>query len=582
MATLGIDLGTTNSLIAEFKNGKPTLIPNAHGEALTPSIVGVLQDGRVLVGKAARELRITHPDWVAGGFKRWMGTDKRILLNGQVFTAPELSALVLRSLKADAEHWLGAPVSEVVITVPAYFNELQRQATQLAAELAGLKAIRIINEPTAAALAYGFHSRAEDAMHLLVFDLGGGTFDVTLMERFDNALQILTTAGESFLGGEDFTEALASHVLHAQGLDTAHVQSAAPLRWARLLHECEQAKRALSNAATTTLRLPDDKGNVDADRVAEVTREQLLAACEPLMLRLAGPTARVLRDAELRPDDITDVVLVGGATRASIVQDWVAKLFQRTPLCTHNPDHVVALGAAVQAALIADDAAVADMVMTDVCPFTLGVEVSRQLGNRREAGFFSPIIHRNTTIPVSREDDFSTVEPLQTEIHLRIFQGDARRTEHNLQIGELLVKDLPRQHDPVQVTVRFSYDLNGLLEVEAIVPATGRRCSTVITRNCGNLSPDEVKRALERLAAIKFFPREQAVNRHLLHYAERVIPELPNFMREELDVLLVQFETAMNLAEKQPFEEARERLVAYLAQIGFPFDEANTDDHGDR
>jgi len=569
---IGIDLGTTNSLVAIFEEGQPTLLPNAHGQLLTPSVVGLLPDGHLVVGAAARELRVTHPDRVASCFKRHMGSDMKMKLGGQEFSAIELSSLVLRALKEDAEKHLGKPVFEAVITVPAYFNELQRKATSTAGEMAGLKVRRIINEPTAAALAYGFHDRAADSKSFLVFDLGGGTFDVTVMELFEGTLQIMTTAGENFLGGEDFTEALALRLLKDAALPAEEVRSREPLRWARLLAECERAKRSLSDSDSTTIRIPDRDGRLDTEPVT-VSRELLKSACSTLLQRLLLPTARALRDAELRPEAVTDIVLVGGATRSPLVQEWVKDYFRRDPLCRFNPDHVVALGAAVQAALIADDKAVEDMVMTDVCPFTLGVEISRRIGpnGRRENGYFMPIIHRNTVIPVSCEESVSTCEPGQTQVDLEVYQGEGRRIEDNLHIGKLEVKGLPVDKDTTEVQVRFSYDMSGLLEVEAIVPKTGKRYQTVIAHHAKGLSEDDKRIAMQRLAKIKFYPRDDAENQRLLRYCNRIFAEVDQRRREALEGAIMLFEQSMASGKREFFAEARTNLLCTLESLGLPW-----------
>ncbi len=420
---VGIDLGTTNSLCAVFRNGRPELIRNAHGGVLTPSIVGVLEDGRVIVGEAAREYRVTHPERCASAFKRLMGTNRKLSLGNREYTAIELSSLVLRSLKEDAEHALGGEISEAVVTVPAYFNDSQRKATRHAGELAGLKVRRIVNEPTAAALTYGFHDRAADKK-LLVVDLGGGTFDVTLMQIFEGTLEIIATAGENFLGGEDFTSRLVSTICSKVGLSFETAELKMPLFIARLREECERAKRELADGESTEIVVPEADGSFasNAKRI-RVTREDFATATRELLARVRGPVGKALRDGRCEPKDVRDVILVGGATRMSVVKDLVRTMFEKEPLSTFNPDEVVALGAAVQAALIDDDAAVDDMVMTDVCPFTLGVEISKQFGHEQVEGYFSPIIHRNTTVPVSREEVYSTVSPCRIKSASRCSRG---------------------------------------------------------------------------------------------------------------------------------------------------------------
>lgn len=570
---VGIDLGTTNSLCAVFRDGKPQLIPNAHGGVLTPSVVGVLESGEILVGSPAKELRVTQPDRCASTFKRFMGTDRKVTIAEKTFTAPELSSLVLKSLKNDAEAFLKCEVTEAVITVPAYFNDHQRKATRLAGQLAGLKVRRIVNEPTAAALTYGFHDRGSDRK-LLVIDLGGGTFDVTLMDIFEGTLEINATAGESSLGGEDFTDRLVSVVLSQKNmqLETAEMQH--PLLVARLRQQCEDAKRAFLSEEKTYVRMPENDGSLnEQNKRITVTRENFVKISQPLMERLQRPVGRVLRDAELEPDQVGDVILVGGATRMPIVRDFVREFFHKEPLCTHNPDEVVALGAAVQAALMENDVAVDDMVMTDVCPFTLGVETAREVGTRVMDGYFTPVIHRNTTIPVSREESFQTMSPNQKEVLLQVYQGEGRRVKDNLKLGELRIADIPPGPAGKEIFVRFTYDLNGILEIEAIVDGTGRKQRCVITSHAASLSQDEVEEAVRKMQALKFYPREDVNNQRLLRFAERMIGEVSTSQRDQLEIALQIFESAMHSNDRENFERAQTTLLMTLSALGINYDE---------
>lgn len=455
---IGIDLGTTNSLCTVFQDGKPHLIPNAHGNVITPSIVGVLEDGQVVVGAPARHLRVTQPDRCASCFKRWMGTGRRIEIGGQEFNSTELSSLVLHSLREDAEKFLGCEVQDAVVTVPAYFNDNQRKATKLAGEMAGLNVRRIINEPTAAALVYGYHDRQAEK-NLVVVDLGGGTFDVTVMEVFEGTLEIISTAGETQLGGEDFTSRVVAWVLQQQGRQLESAELQLPLHVARLREECEAAKRKLAEVDTTQVRVPNDDGEfADDPATVPITRDDLMKMSDPLVKRLAQPMSRALRDAEIAPDSVSEVVLVGGATRSDAVRRFVQEFFSVEAQAKHNPDEVVALGAAVQAALIEDDAAVDDMVMTDICPFTLGVEVAKDFGRREMTGFFLPIIHRNTTIPVSKEEIVQTIRPNQRQVEVRVYQGEARKVKDNLLLGTLEVTGIPPGPSGQPVHLRFTYE----------------------------------------------------------------------------------------------------------------------------
>ena len=567
---IGIDLGTTNSLCAVFQDGAPKLIPNVHGKFLTPSVVGITDNGEITIGDTAKELRITKPSQCVSCFKRWMGTDRKVQLGKRSFTATELSSLVLHSLKSDAESHLNQQIIEAVITVPAYFNENQRLSTKQAGEMIGLKVRRIINEPTAAALTYGFHDRQAEK-HLMVIDLGGGTFDVTLMEIFEGTLEIISTAGESQLGGEDFTDRLVSVVLQQENLQLETAEMKYPLRTARLRQECETAKRDLAKNEKTKIRVPDDSGKYDDSKSLSLTRESFSKISRKLVDRLKSPISKALRDGERNPDEIDDIILVGGSTRMVLLGDLVKEYFDREPQMDFNPDEVVALGAAVQAALIADDRAVEDMVMTDVCPFTLGVEVVKQFGHQVVDGFFQPVINRNTTIPVSKEEVFSTVSPNQTEVKLRVFQGEGRKVKDNLELGELEIHGIPPGPPGQPVNVRFTYDINGLLEVEAIIPESGQRFKVVLTNHCSSMSDTELKRAVANLEKVKFYPRDELRNQRLVLFCERMVGEVSPMHRSQLESAIDQFEHAMAASDVTLFEATRSQLLQTLSFLDIEY-----------
>jgi molecular chaperone HscC len=568
---IGIDLGTTNSLCAIFEENAPRLIRNAVGELLTPSVVGITESGDVLVGAAARELQVTQPDRCAACFKRFMGSGERLTLAGQKFTPVELSSLVLKSLREDARHYLNADVTDAVITVPAYFNDNQRQATKQAGELAGLKVRRIVNEPTAAALTYGFHDRDVEKK-ILVIDLGGGTFDVTLMDVFEGTREIVSTAGENFLGGEDFTDRLIASLLQKQGLQLETAELQEPHRVARLRRQCEVAKQQLTVNESVKVKMPDAEGRIAEDALTiNISRKAYTKLVEPLVERLKAPVAKALRDGRADTADIQDVILVGGATRMPVVHDFVRKFFKKEPLCKFNPDEVVALGAAVQAALIADDQAVDDLVMTDVCPFTLGVDTVKEFGSEYKDGYFTPIIHRNTTIPVSREQMFSTVAPNQREVKVVVYQGEHRRVEKNLKIGELTVTGIPPGPAGKQICIRFTYDLNGILEVEAYTPDSPKKFRAVLTHNARGLSKEELDEAVRKLQSLKYYPREDMEMQRLLRYCERLVGEVSPFHREQLEAAIDSFEAAMSSADRESVEYAQNGLLQTLSMLGYEF-----------
>jgi len=575
---VGIDLGTTNSLCAVFKDGQPTLIPNAHNDVLTPSVVGILDDGQVVVGAAAREYRVTRPEQCSSTFKRLMGTNQKITLGEKSFTAPELSSLVLRSLKQDAEAYFGEPIESAVITVPAYFNEMQRKATKQAGEMAGLRVRRIINEPTAAALTYGFHDRGSDKK-ILVIDLGGGTFDVTLMEIFEGTLEIISTAGESSLGGEDFTDRLVATVLKTMNMQMEVAEMKTPLLVSRLRQECDTVKKRFTTEEEVSVRIPNEQGEIDEKhKKVKITREAFSKVSDRLMDRLKGPIAQALRDADTGPEDIEDVILVGGATRMPILQDFVKEYFGKDPLCQFNPDEVVALGSSIQAALITDDAAVDDMVMTDVCPFTLGIEVAKQFGSRVAEGYYTPIIHRNTTIPVSKEESFATLAANQHEVTVVVYQGESRRVKDNFKLGELKVKGIPPGPAGQEFCVRFTYDMNGLLEVEAFIPSSGQRFRTVLTNHAQDLTEREVQAAVNRMQDLKFYPRDDLENQRLVRLVERVVGEVNPMHREQIEQALDEFERAMSSGDRDYFDSVKSGLLTMLSSLGIDADGADESD----
>lgn len=573
---VGIDLGTTHSLVASLTEDGPQLIPNALGEFLTPSVVGLDKAGELLVGRTAQEYMVTAPDRCVSMFKRQMGTEWKWTLDNKAFTAVELSAMVLKTLKEEAEQHLGEAVDSAVITVPAYFNEHQRTDTIRAGEIAGLKVARIVNEPTAAALAYGLREADQERI-LLVYDLGGGTFDVSIVDQLDDALEIRASAGETFLGGEDFTSTIASRVLESQGMVFEHVEMKEPERLSRLRRECERVKRQLSSNPKATLRFPDAKGNFpENSEVIEVDREQFKSWTSHLLGRADLPLRKALGDAGLKRSEIDEIILVGGATRMPTVIERIVEIFGKEPLRRINPDEVVALGAAVQAGLIDRNDHVEDMVVTDVAPFTLGVETTREMAGDYRSGYFMPIINRNTTIPVSRAQTVQTLHPNQTEVKVAIYQGENRKTDQNLFLGEFQVKNIPRGPAGQEIEIRFTYDLNGVLEVEAMVLETKEKFQHVVTRYARGMSQRQIDEAIRSMTALKKHPREDSVNRYLLKRSERLYSELPMGEREQLDLMLKGFEEALELQDEDLIVRHREALESFVNLFDY-----TEDDDGD-
>jgi len=539
---IGIDLGTTNSLAAAWIDGTPRLIPNALGNVLTPSCVGVDTDGSVLVGEAARERLQTHPDRTASLFKRYMGSARTVRLGDREYRAEELSALVLRSLKADAEAMLGEAVSEAIITVPAYFSDAQRKATRVAGELAGLRVERLLNEPTAAALAYGLHEAGAETQ-FLVFDLGGGTFDVSILEMFEGVMEVRASAGDNMLGGEDFAT-LIGDLAFAHGIPESARADAVFMQ--RLLARAEWAKRELTTRSSATFEV------THGAHTASVTLDgdTLEKLSQPLLNRLWRPIERALRDARIRAADLDNVVLAGGATRMPMIRQLATRMFGRFPAVGINPDEVVAMGAAVQAGLKMKDKALDEMVMTDVCPYTLGTEVARRLDNGAQAdGFYAPIIQRNTVVPVSRVERFSPLSPQQKQILINVFQGESRMVRDNVALGAVTVPLAPGPGHGDGVDVRFTYDVNGLLEVEVTVVATGETRRLVIEGGEAHMPAEEIARRLAALATLKIHPRDTLENRTLLARAERLYEQLLGDTRDQLGQFILRFEQVLATQE---------------------------------
>lgn len=559
---VGIDLGTTNSLVAVWKEDGPHLIQNSLGDVLTPSCVSIDDDGSILVGKAARERLQTHPESTAAVFKRYMGSDRTLQLGKKSFRAEELSALILRALKEDAEAALGQSVTEAIITVPAYFSEAQRQATRTAGRLAGLKVERLLNEPTAAALAYGLHQRDAETS-FLVFDLGGGTFDVSVLELFEGVMEVRATAGDNFLGGEDFVLTLNELFVRRNELPESLSKNSRFVQ--RLTAASEAAKCTLSDAPTATIGLSFEGKSYSL----ELTEAVLEQACASLLARLRDPVERALRDSDLRPTQLDNIVLVGGATRMPVVRRMVARMFGRFPVVDLNPDEVVALGAAAQAGLKMKDKALDEIVMTDVAPYSMGVEVSHTLPDgSRSNGHFDPIIERNSVIPVSRVQTYYPVEERQKHMELNVYQGEARLAKDNIKLGSLRVP-LPqgKEIQEKSVDVRFTYDVNGLLQVEVRAQGRDEPLSLVIEGNPGLLSESEIRERLARLSNLKIHPRDRMEHRTLLARAERVYQQLLGNERDWFGAQVAMFEQALDTQDGKTIAQATKQLNSAVDDI---------------
>ncbi|EDU9159584.1 molecular chaperone HscC [Salmonella enterica] len=544
---IGIDLGTTNSLIAVWQDGAAQLIPNKFGEYLTPSIISMDENKQILVGKPAAARKTSHPDKTAALFKRAMGSHTLWHLGEESFNAPELSSLVLRSLKEDAEDYLQQPIKDVVISVPAYFSDEQRKHTRLAAELAGLNAVRLINEPTAAAMAYGLHTQQNSRS--LVFDLGGGTFDVTVLEYATPIIEVHASAGDNYLGGEDFTHLLLDEVLKRWNLD----KSALTDSDLATLYACVEAAKCASGS-------PLRMSWLYQERALESTfyDDELEALWLPLLNRLRTPIEQALRDSRLKPEQIDSLVLVGGASQMPLVQRIAVRLFGKLPYQSYDPSTIVALGAATQAACRLRHEDVEEVILTDICPYSLGVEVNRQ----GVPGIFSPIIERNTTVPVSKVETYSTMRPEQDSICVRVYQGESHKVKNNILIDSFDVMLKPNGHIQA-IDIRFSYDINGLLEVDVLLE-DGKSESRIISHNATSLTTQQIEASRERLQALKIYPRDMLINQTFKAQLEEQWSRALGDEREMLGEIITDFDAALLSNDMQRVDDVRRRACEYL------------------
>jgi len=557
MAILGIDLGTTNCACGIWTDEGLKLIKNRLGDVLTPSVIGIDDKGNVTVGRIAKERLITHSDKTVAVFKRLMGTEHKIKIGKKDYTATELSSIILKSLKEDAENVLGESIDEAVISVPAYFNDNQRHATKLAGELAGFKVDRLINEPTAAAMAYGLHDKDEGVF--LILDMGGGTFDVSILEFFEGVMEVHATSGDNFLGGEDFVEAMVNDMLGELGVEKESVNSK---QLQTIYMQMETAKRKIGgkDAIEQTIQIHKKEFQWVS------TKEWFDRITLPLMIRVKRPIERAIKDADLTPDEIDNIVLVGGATRMGVFRATIGKLFGRLPLCHLDPDTVVAMGASIQAGLKDKNAALNDIVLTDVCPYTLGTEVNNPSGGN-EGGHYYPIIERNTTVPTSIVKTVQTSFNNQTELDVKIYQGENRLVKKNVFLGEMTVKVPKGPEGKEKIDIRYSYDMNGLLEVDVTVLSNGKSFNKLIEQTPGALTDKEKQASLDKLSKIKFHPRETEENRAIIAKGERLYESSLSEQREYIANILSKFETILERQNQQEIKKAQEQLTKILNDL---------------
>jgi len=556
--TIGIDLGTTNSVVAVMEGGKPTVIANAEGSRTTPSIVGFSKTGERLVGQLAKRQAILNPDRTIASIKREMGTDHKVTIDGKAYSPQEISAMILRKLADDASKYLGEKITSAVITVPAYFNDSQRQATKDAGKIAGLDVLRIVNEPTAASLAYGLDKKANEKV--LVFDLGGGTFDVSILEVGEGVFEVLSTSGDTRLGGDDFDEKVMNYLSDefkkVEGIDLRNDKQAMQ----RLKEAAEKAKCELSTVVETNINLPFITADANGPKHLDLTltRAKFEDLCHDLLERCKKPVQQAIDDAKLSASQLDEVVLVGGSTRTPAVQKLVKDITGKEPNQSVNPDEVVAVGAAIQASILAGE--IKDIVLLDVTPLTLGIET---LG-----GVMTPLVPRNTTIPVSKSQVFSTADDNQTAVDVHVLQGERPMGRDNKSLGMFRLDGIPPAPRGLpQVEVTFDIDANGIVNVSAKDKATNKEQKITIT-NTSNLNKDEVDKMVRDAEAHaeedKTRKEEVEVRNNansLVHAADRLVKDLEGKISEE---------------NKTKLKEQRDELEKELAVETTPLEQIKT------
>lgn len=549
MAIIGIDLGTTNSLVSVWKGGQIQLVPNSFGEYLTPSVVSFGENGEVFVGRIAKEMLITRPDRTFCEFKRDMGTDYLYRVGKKAYRAEELSAFVLRRLKEDAEKFLGEPVTEAVISVPAYFNDDKRCATKNAGRLAGLQVERLINEPSAVALKH--HKQTENSENFIIFDFGGGTLDVSLVEAFENMVEIQAVAGDNYLGGKDFNEIIAENFYQENGITQVLLPKE---EQGIILKEAEELKKELTgkNAASRIVRIRD------TEYTMQMTNQKLIRISAELFKRMTQPLKKVINDGELDLEDLDKIILVGGSSKMPIIKQYIKSLFDVEVVLDENPDESVALGVGMAAAIKERTGDIKDMILADICPFSLGTELYD--------GTFSPVIERNETLPCSRTRYYVTVKNNQTELEFPIYQGENLVAKDNLLLGNMKVTGLPKApKGAVGASVTFMYDINGILDIK-IVSANQTVHKVIMNKKMG-LSEKELEQRLEELHKMTLHPLEKEENRLLIEKAERLYQESGLRNKEIIKELLKNFKETVSKGRGRAVREEYVRFAAFLEGI---------------
>lgn len=575
MAILGIDLGTTNSLGAVYRNGKVELIPNRFGSFLTPSVVSVTEDGSVVMGQIAKERLITHPKDTAYSFKKNMGSDQKYNLGGKTFLPEELSGFLVSAIVEDAKEYMGEEIKDVIISVPAYFHDKQRVATKRAGALAGVNVKRIVNEPSAAALASYFDTQNEQLF--LVFDFGGGTLDVSIVDCFDTMVDILAVSGDNHLGGDDFNEAVAEGFLREHQLQRGNLSEK---EYAILLRQAEKCKIALSTEKE--VKMTAVLGGQTYQSV--YTNERMMRESSAVWKRIQTVLRRALRDSRVEVEDIDAVILAGGSGKMPLVQSYMEQLFDQTPLVTGFSDQLIARGLGLVCGVMERKDEVRDYILTDICPFTLGTGVNNEADPKHP--YMSAIIERNSILPCSKIRGFSTAADYQSEVKIEILQGEEPYAEDNVQLGVVTVAVPKKKKGMESVDVRFTYDINGILEVEVTVVSTGKSVKKVLSQN---MDEKEIAKRMKQLEKLKVHPKDMTENQLILERLQALYEEALPETRDRLMYHIRNFEST--LAEQDPrrirkYREFLEHMIASLehydpfeGKLDFP--EWSDDDDGE-
>lgn len=572
---LGIDLGTTNSLAAVWQDGRSCLIPNSFGEYLTPSAVSFEADDTVYVGKTAKERLVSHPARSFSVFKRFMGTDQRYEVNGKQYRPEELSAFVLRRLKEDAERYLGELIEEAVISVPAYFNDKARKATKDAGELAGLRVERIINEPSAAALACRGLDEENDET-FLVFDFGGGTLDVSLVDCFDNIIEIIAVSGDNHLGGSDFDKEIAVQFCREHELEFEHMSSQ---RQRIILDSACRAKCGLSEEKEVVMKVTDG----EFEGQMEMNNKKLIEISMPLFERISAPVKRVMHDGKKNMLDISRVILVGGSCKMPSVQQYLRHMLGEYSLTVMNPDHMVALGVGTYAGIKERREDIKDLLLTDICPFSLGTGIFNA-GNAKRT-LMSTIIERNSVLPCSHRAHFQTASDYQKYVVVDVYQGEEYYADNNMHLGEVKVGVPLAPKGKETVTVDYTYDINGILIVDVEVDSTGEKKRQVITTGTDNMTSEEIKKRVEQLEKMKLAPADQEENQMLFAWGERLYAQTTGALKNEIGERLNFFQQLLHVEQnpykvkkwKSGIEEFLRKAENYLDDNGIDWSPADID-----